>query len=75
MPHLSLLTYILLSFKTGIEGMCRRQEIHLFDKSARLACSMFTIHAAIFPLHRERTLIADIVQSTDNFFKPDLSTS
>lgn len=36
---------------------------------------MRTIHAGIFPFHRERTAIADVVQCRDNVLEPDVAAA
>ena len=55
--------------------MSRRLEIHLLNKLAGFAGSMFTVHRAVFPLNGQRPLITDIVQSTDNLFETNPSAS
>ena len=55
--------------------MPRRLEIDLFNEGTRFACSMFTVHRAVFPLNGQRPLITDIVQSTDNLFETNPSAS
>ena len=49
-----------------VEGDAARLEIELPDELARLAGAALALHAAVFPLDRQRAGVADVVQRADD---------
>src|SRR5437762_1199711 len=56
----------LLLLEGRVEGLRRGGEVHLLDEGCRLGRAVRAIHAAIFPFHRERALVADAVERADD---------
>src|SRR5262245_21292662 len=48
-----------LLLERGVEGPLAGGEVVLLDQRARFGRAELAVHAAIFPLHRQRTVVAD----------------
>ena len=55
--------------------MARRLEIDLLNECTGLTCTMLAIHCAVFPLDRQWSLVIDIIEGTDYFFKANPTAS
>ena len=66
-----------LAFGEGrIEEPAGRLEAHLLlDEPSRLGGAVFAIHAAVFPLDRERAVVADVVERPRDLLEVDLSAA
>src|SRR5947207_1593474 len=64
-----ILDFPLRLLERRIERSAAGRKILLLDETARLASPEFTVHAAVFPLHREWSLVADAVQLPDDFLE------
>src|SRR5690606_38911072 len=58
-----------------VERDLRAREIDRADELARLARAVLAIHAAVFPLDRERAVVADVVERDDDALEIDVAVS
>ena len=63
----------LLLFESGVEGHQRGLEIDRPDIPAGFGRAHFAVHPAVFPFHRQGTVIADAVQRADDLLEVDAS--
>src|SRR5579871_3981435 len=63
------------SAKRLFVGSRRRGEIESLDELACLLRAEVAIHAGIFPLDRQRPLVADVIESTNNRFPVDTTAA
>lgn len=64
-----------LGGERGIEGTAGGREVQVADVCRRLGCSMFSIHAVIFPFNRQRAFVTDLVERPDDRFEVNRSVS
>ena len=58
-----------LFIEVGIERDVGGFEVCLFDECSRFCGTVFAIHPAVFPLNGEGTLVADIIQRSDDLLE------
>ena len=56
----------------GVKGPAGRLEVHILAILGRLAGTVIAVHAAVFPLDRQRSVVADVVERPDNLLEPDM---
>ena len=61
--------WALLLLKRGVEGELAGGEVDPLDKLAGLLRAVETVHAHVFPLDRQRALVADLVQRADDLLE------
>src|SRR3989344_5848353 len=61
--------------KLRVEGNGTGWEIHPVHELAGLASTVFAIHLSVLPLNRERAVIMDIVESTDDLSEIDTTVT
>ena len=64
-----------LSVKLRIEGNLGRLEVRLLEERRSFRRTVLAVHPAVFPLDRKRALIANIVQSDDDFLEIDIAVA
>src|SRR5215216_7212971 len=64
-----LLSHGSLPFVGGVEGHGGRGEVGAANEGESVLCAPFPIHAGVLPFDRERSLIADAVQSSEELFE------
>jgi hypothetical protein len=52
-----------------VELPLARREVEVLNELTGLGGAVFAVHAAILPLHRERTLVADLVEGADDLLE------
>lgn len=60
-----------LFFECGVEGDRGRLEVDALGELARLGRAGFPLHAAVLPLDGQGPVVADVVQSADDFLEVD----
>jgi hypothetical protein len=61
--------------KRRIKRRLIRREIQFADERAAFRRAVDAVQAAVFPFHRERAAIADVVQRDDDLFKIDIAAT
>ncbi len=64
---------VLFLLEGGVKGHNRGFEIGRLNDLDGFRRAVFPIHAAVFPLDRERAIITDAVQHTDDGFQIDIA--
>ena len=65
-PNISLLGLVV---KCRIERDVRRFKVVRFDCSARFASTMFAVHSTILPFNRQRPIVTDAVERSNDLLK------
>src|SRR5919202_3992685 len=55
--------------KCRVEGALRGREVKALDEGSGLRGAVRAVHAAVFPLDRERPVVADAVQRAHDLFE------
>lgn len=58
-------------FKCRIERDIGRFKVVGFDCGARFTSAVLAIHAAVLPFNRQRSIVSDAIERSDNLFKVD----
>src|SRR4051794_32364909 len=61
----------LLGGEGGVKRLFRGREIDTLDQFQGFGGAALTLHPAVFPFHRERPLIADLVERANNLLEVD----
>src|SRR6516164_25937 len=64
-----------LLFKRRVERRSARGKIIGLHISARLRCSMDSVHSGVLPFDRERATVSDVVQRDNDLFETDVAVA